>query len=291
MYLVAGLFIPRIGIINENHLPTTFNGNDRPFLETLIIPSTWREIGVGLYGNLNSISGLNYSAGLVNGLNSAGFENGSGIRGGRFEGRNANASAIAVTGSLLYYIDNFRIQASCYYGGSAGLPKREADSLLLSYGSFGTPIALTEGNIQYNHKGFSFKTLYTIVNVTDAYKVNRAYGNNTPQLMTGYYAELGYDVFKLFKTIDKELIFFVRYENLNMNYKLPKNGIYNGTLNQQYVVGGITFKPLKGITVKADYIFKETGDRNPALVVTPFPQNLPYFKKQGFFSLGIGYSF
>ncbi|MFT4024638.1 MAG: hypothetical protein QM664_12740 [Flavihumibacter sp.] len=49
-YLVAGLFIPRLGIINENHLPTTFNGVDRPFLEQLIIPSTWREVGVGLYG-------------------------------------------------------------------------------------------------------------------------------------------------------------------------------------------------------------------------------------------------
>lgn len=291
MYVVAGLFIPRIGIINENHLPTTFNGNDRPFVETLIIPSTWREIGIGLYGNLNTIPGLNYSVGLVNGLNSAGFENGSGIRGGRFEGRNANAAAIAVTGSLLYYIRNFRIQASGYYAGSAGLPKREADSLLLSYGNFGTPVALTEANIQYNNKGISFKALYTFVSISDAQKINRAYANNTPQVMTGYYGELGYDILKLFKTTEKNLTVFARYENLNMNYKLPKNGIYNGTLNQQYVVGGIIFKPIKGVTVKADYIFKETGDRNPALVVTPFPQNLPYFKKQGFFSLGLGYSF
>ena len=28
-YITTGLFIPRIGIINENHLPTTFNGNKR----------------------------------------------------------------------------------------------------------------------------------------------------------------------------------------------------------------------------------------------------------------------
>ncbi|HEX8059480.1 MAG TPA: hypothetical protein VF473_01030, partial [Cyclobacteriaceae bacterium] len=52
VYITAGLFIPRIGIINENHLPTTFNGNDRPFVETFIIPATWRELGVGVYGNL-----------------------------------------------------------------------------------------------------------------------------------------------------------------------------------------------------------------------------------------------
>jgi len=49
-YIIAGLYIPRIGIINENHLPTTYNGNQRHFVEKYIIPSTWREIGVGLYG-------------------------------------------------------------------------------------------------------------------------------------------------------------------------------------------------------------------------------------------------
>ena len=60
-YLTAGLFIPRIGIINENHLPNTFNGNKRPMVETLLIPSTWRELGVGFYGTSNRIAGLNYS--------------------------------------------------------------------------------------------------------------------------------------------------------------------------------------------------------------------------------------
>ena len=78
-YIVAGLFIPRLGFINENHLPTTFNGVDRPFLEELIIPSTWREIGVGFYGSIKNIPGLNYSVAVTNGLNSEKFSNGNGI--------------------------------------------------------------------------------------------------------------------------------------------------------------------------------------------------------------------
>ena len=69
-YIVAGLFLPRIGILNENHLPNTFNGNERNYVETFIIPSTWRELGVGLYGNLNNLP-INYSVGVVNGLSSA----------------------------------------------------------------------------------------------------------------------------------------------------------------------------------------------------------------------------
>ena len=46
-YFITGLFTPRIGILNENHLPTNFNGVERPIVETLIIPATWRELGIG----------------------------------------------------------------------------------------------------------------------------------------------------------------------------------------------------------------------------------------------------
>lgn len=291
VYITAGLFTPRIGIINENHLPTTFNGNDRPFVETLIIPATWREIGVSVYGNIRSVTGLNYSLALVNGLNSAGFENGSGIREGRFEGRNANASALAVTGALLYYIHNFRIQLSGYYGGSVGLTKMEADSLQLVYGAFGTSVGVYEGNVQYTHNGLSVKALVTTVQIPDAKRINRAYANNTPEALFGYYGEIGYNVLRLFKTTEKNLTAFVRYENLNMNYKLPSNGLVNGINDQQYVIGGLTFQPLKGVTIKADYIFKSTGDVNPALVINPFPSAKPYQRQQGFLSLGLGYSF
>jgi len=31
-YLVAGLFLPRIGILNENYLPVNFNGVERPMI-------------------------------------------------------------------------------------------------------------------------------------------------------------------------------------------------------------------------------------------------------------------
>ena len=288
IYITAGLFIPRIGIINENHLPTTFNGNDRPFVETYIIPSTWREIGVGLFGNFRNVPGLNYSAALVNGLNSAAFESGRGIRDGRFEGRAANASAVAVTGSLLYYIKNFRLQISAYYGGSAGLNDKEADTLKLSNGAFGTPVSLYEANFQYNNKGVSVKGLFTAVQISDAEKLNNAYGNNIPEIVVGYYCELGYNLFELSKKKEKNLTVFVRYENLDMNNKLSKNGIIDKTLNRSYVIGGLCFQPIKGVIIKADYIFLQTGEQNPVLVGVPDPD---YKKEQGFFSLGLGYSF
>lgn len=287
-YLTAGLFIPRIGIINENHLPNTFNGNKRPMVETLLIPSTWRELGVGYYGTSNRIAGLNYSLAVLNGLSSANFVNGTGIRDGRFEGSNASASSIAVTGALLHYAGKFRTQLSAYYGGAAGITPREADSLQLNSGLFGTPVALGEFNVQYSGDRLTFKALATYVAIPDAEKVNTAYANNTPEQMFGYYVEAGYN---FFKKDSKHGRVYARYEYLDMNKKLPTNGIYNGTLDQQYLVAGLCFLPINGVVIKLDYTYRMTGEINPALIINPYPQGIPYNTNQHIVNLGIGYSF
>lgn len=279
VYISAGLFTPRIGIINENHLPTTFNGNDRPRVERLVIPATWREIGVSVYGRVNKVQGLNYSLALVNGLNSAAFENGSGIRKGRFEGQDATASNLAITGSLLYYFNNFRFQISGYYGGSAGLSKAEADTLQLNVNTFGTPVMLTEANVQYENNGFEARALFTFVNIADAFEINRAYNNNTPQSMTGGYIEAGYNILKAFNsTTKKNLSCFARYENIYLNKKTPSNGIENSLNKQQYITTGLTYHPIKGAVIKADYQFVQAGKDSTK-------------QSNNYINLGIGYSF
>ncbi|MBI4427527.1 MAG: hypothetical protein HY562_00230, partial [Ignavibacteriales bacterium] len=48
----AGMVLPPVGIINEKHEPSTFFGTLRPQVERLIIPSTWRANGIGLYGEI-----------------------------------------------------------------------------------------------------------------------------------------------------------------------------------------------------------------------------------------------
>jgi hypothetical protein len=291
-YFTAGLFIPRMGIINENHLPTTFNGNDRPFVEQLVLPSTWREIGIGFYGISNKIAGLNYSFSIVNGLNSANFAMGTGIRDGRGLGNQANASNIAVHAAALKYSGNWRIQGSYYFGGSAGLTKREADSLQLSYGSFGTPVQLGEVNVQYLNKGLTFKTLATWINVIDAQQINRAYASNTPEQMAGAYAEVGYNILsKNAKYTDKNLTLFARYEWMDMDMKVASNGIENDELNKQFLIAGISYHPVRGVVIKADFVQAITGQRNDALVVTPFPNALPFYTHNSFMNLGVGYSF
>jgi hypothetical protein len=290
-YLVAGLFIPRIGILNENHLPNSFNGNERTQVETFILPSTWRELGIGFYGTMSRLP-FTYSVGLVNGLNSASFEHGSVIREGRFEGRNASANNLAVTGSLQMYRNNFRAQISGYYGGSVGLSPREADSLKLASGIFGTPVLLGEADVQYDSKGFSAKVLGTVLSIPGASDINRAYASNTPRMAYGVYAELGYNVFEQAKRAKgQQLILFTRYEILDMNASVPGNGIKDGTLKQQHIVAGFSYLPMQNVVVKADVRLLHTGNVNPDLVFNPNPAALPYKNNNTFLNLGIGYSF
>ncbi len=290
-YIVAGLFIPRIGIINENHLPTTFNGNDRPFVETYLIPSTWREIGVGWYGKLDRLPGFNYYLGVTNGLSSQNFSRNTGIRNGRFEGNNATASNIAITAAGLYYIGNFRLQASCYYGGSAGLSPREADSLQLNSGPFGTPVALVESNMQYSGKRWNAKALASIINIADAENINAAYANNTPEQMIGTMAEISYNLLNTPTVFDKKLLVFGRYEWFDLNYIMSTNGIKDNMVNQQFVVGGITYKPAVGVAIKFDLVHRITGTPNQAFNTNPFPQVPIYFRNNTFVNLGFGYNF
>ena len=60
-----------LGMLNENHEPTAFYGVERNFVETAIIPSTWREGGVGFHGNTSV--GLNWDVGVTTGLNLGGW--------------------------------------------------------------------------------------------------------------------------------------------------------------------------------------------------------------------------
>ena len=53
--LRAGLILVPMGIINRYHEPPVFFSVDRPSFDQSVIPSTWRELGVGLVGRWRDI--------------------------------------------------------------------------------------------------------------------------------------------------------------------------------------------------------------------------------------------
>lgn len=290
-YLIAGLFVPRIGILNENHLPVNFNGVERPMVEQFVIPATWRELGIGFYGRANNLP-LNYSVALLNGLNSADFEHGSGIKEGKAEGSNAFANNLAITASLQYNWKDFKFQISGYTGGTVGLSKRGADSLNVSSGAFGTPLYLVEANVQYNKNAFSAKALFVNISYPEAAKINTAYAKNIATDMYGGYVELAYDwLYKKQKLAN--LTTFARYEMLDLNASIPAppKAIYDGTLKQHHIIAGISYLPIKNVVIKADVRLLHTGKQNPNLIINPPPNALPYKQNNSFLNIGIGYSF
>ena len=48
----AGMMLMPIGIINERHEPPVYYGVERPFIDTVIIPTTWFEVGAGVHGEI-----------------------------------------------------------------------------------------------------------------------------------------------------------------------------------------------------------------------------------------------
>src|SRR5688500_4009682 len=86
--LRAGLLLMPVGIINERHEPPVFNGVERPFVDTVIVPSTWFDAGAGVHGSIGP--GFRYRAFVVAPLNALEFDAAEGIRGGRQKGSETN---------------------------------------------------------------------------------------------------------------------------------------------------------------------------------------------------------
>src|SRR6188508_1770192 len=98
--LRAGMVLLPLGIINERHEPPVFNGVERPFVDTVIIPTTWFDAGAGIHGALGR--GFRYRAYVMAPLDATEFSAGEGLQGAAQHGSEAVVRNVAVTGRLEY---------------------------------------------------------------------------------------------------------------------------------------------------------------------------------------------
>src|SRR6266700_3500441 len=87
--LRGGLINMPVGIVNVYHEPPTLNGVDRPAVDIYVVPTTWREAGIGIFGELRE--GLRYQLYVVNGFDAGGFTAAAAIREGHQEAQLARA--------------------------------------------------------------------------------------------------------------------------------------------------------------------------------------------------------
>jgi hypothetical protein len=150
LYSKAGLFLVPVGILNETHEPTTFYGVERNSVESIIVPSTWWEAGVGFNGRWGS--GWNWDLALTSGLEMP-TAGGSAfrVRSGRQKVAEAIASDGAITGRLRYLgIAGLQAAVSVQYQFD---PSQVADDGL----DDGT---LLEAHIDYTRGPFGLRALY-----------------------------------------------------------------------------------------------------------------------------------
>jgi hypothetical protein len=245
----AGLLLPPMGFINEVHEPPAFLGARRPETERQVIPSTWRESGVGVFGGAGDFS---YRAYLVNGFDASGFTS-AGLRGGRQNGSEATAENFGLVGRLDYTgFPGVMLGTSAYLGNSGqGAPLPSDPTATLGARTF-----IWEGHAQYKSRGFDLSGLLAISTLDDVAEIN----NLTPlsgdesvgERLVGWYLQGGYDVLRATRS-DQQLVPYVRYEQLNTQDRVPDGFSANPENDRRFLTFGAMWKPLTNVSLKADY--------------------------------------
>jgi len=269
----AGLLLLPMGFLNEMHEPPFYYGVNRPDVERRIIPTTWRENGVGLFGTL--AEQLDYKLYLVNGFDAQGFEP-SGLREGRQDGSKALAEHMAFVGRLDWTpVPELLVGGSVYVGSSG----QDQSVSVTNGGSFvgevNIPDALTtiwELHGQFDRGGLHTRALFSMAHVDDAADLSRALGPLPPALglpggtgslsageaiasrMLGVYAEVGYEVLQwIIPETDMSLEPFFRYEYVDTQNDVPTGFVRDRSQIVSSYTAGLHFKPIPNVVVKLDY--------------------------------------
>lgn len=264
----AGLMLVPMGIINEYHEPTTFNGVERPLIDNYISPTTWREVGFGITGNILSAS-IKYQAYILNGFNgydgSAKLNGKNGLRKGRQKGAESFGSFPNFSGKVEYYgIRGLNIGLSGYFGKTQsslydGIGKNDDEAVAIADSSV-VGVSMVGIDARYNISGLQLRgqLYHSSLSNTEQYNVFTADANGTfndvGSSMLGYYAEAGYNVLRSFK-IEMQLLPFVRYEFLNTHNSVDKTISKNLTYEKTAITAGLTLELTQGAVVKADLQF------------------------------------
>jgi hypothetical protein len=273
----AGVILIPVGIINVYHEPPTFNGVDRPETDTLVIPSTWREPGAGVFGGWR---GLRWQGYVVNGFNANGFTASKGL----FDGHQEGALALGHDWGLVVRVDyglpflyRHRISANAgvtfYYAhadqGQAQFKGADGDTV---------PVTLVEADLRVRTRGLELRGELATVFIGGTHRLNRAlagaaalamppqpFDGPVAQQLLGGYVELGYNVLTALKLRSgRALVPFLRYEHVDTQYSLPADLPRALGNRHDTLTAGLTFRPIAEVALKLDYQRAWTDSAMPA---------------------------
>ena len=258
-----GHIVVPVGLNNAHHEPLNYFTVYRPEGENTIMPSTWHQTGVSLWGRSGD---LRYEAQFVAGLNADNFTNVNWIKNGpksplEFDVANKYGVALRLDN---YTLPGLRIGLSGYYGHSIGnsYPNNAAGvdaeykgqvvigALDFTYKGHNW---IVRGQADYGYLGDAaqLKYVYNRLNSKSPYKHSAFVSKNAYAVGI----EAGYDVFSQIKSLrdrQKQLYVFGRYEAYNPYASQTKGTAYNYT-DVKRMAFGVNYHPIKQIAVKAEY--------------------------------------
>ncbi len=275
-----------MGLINQNHEPVLYNTVKRPDVENYLIPSTWHENGLTVYGKTDS---FNYAAGVVvaldmglanhDGAPEEGTYGASWIRDGRRGGNETNnvTSNLGAVARLDYIGINGLLVGASLYTGEAGASTNDKEVGRLT---------LADVHAQYQNDGFKIKGVYTQAHLShaDSYLGLHTVGDVTldfpfhPESARGGYVNMEYNVLPYFTQASTRLPIFFQYENYNLATSMVNGSAFGNTQSFTY---GLNYFPHEQVVLKGEY--KVRHNKNDA--------DSANYSTEGIYSLGLGFIF
>ncbi len=261
--LKIGHIIVPVGATNMYHMPTEFFTNYRPEGESTIMPCTWHETGISIWGETEN---WRYEAMFLPGLDSDRFGRQGWIAGGagspyEFKIANSYAGAFRIDNTS---IKGLRLSLSGYVGNSFKNTLSATDNVkyeevtgTVYIGAFdfcykGKNL-IVRGNFDYGHLTDSeMITKYNMSMRKDSPSPKQAIGSDA--IAAGI--EAGYDIFGLFgsrKVAGNKLYLFGRYEYYDSMFKTEGSIQDYKWCGRQRIAAGVNYYPMKDIVIKGEY--------------------------------------
>ncbi|HTF91306.1 MAG TPA: hypothetical protein VK843_23035 [Planctomycetota bacterium] len=279
-HIQVGRVLAPLGIVNLRHEPPSFNGVERPSVETFVLPSTWSIDALGVSGEITT--SLRYQLYLSGGMDGTGFSAFEGIRGGRQEER-PSAHQPAVSGRLDFFpLDSLggdaseqslRLGLSGLYGGldngnQGSDPGVDADLLIAAV------------DAEYSIGRLDLRGVAAFEKIGGASELSTVTGESISKEIVGWYVEAAWhwmpESWKSGEHGWADAIAFARYDDIDTQRDVPSGFVADAHGDRDEWTLGIGLYPLENLVLKADYQIRNDE-------ATGSPQNQ--------FNLGIGWSF
>ena len=273
----AGLMLMPLGLLNEHHEPTDYYGVERNFVETAIIPSTWREGGVAIYGSTDS--GWNWNAGIVTSPDLGRWDPTSD------EGRESPLGSIHQELQLAKAHDA-SLFAALNWQGIPGLDV--GGGIFTGKIGQGTPdfpaqdarLFLGEAHVRWQPGPFDLSALYTRGTISDTQALNLAFIGQPTPVPKSFWGGYAQGAWRAVEWGRSSLLPFLRYEAFNTGAAYASQPSGFGTMplpTERVWTAGANYYLNPNVVFKVDY--QRFNNDDPAL---------GYGNR---YDLGIGYQF